>query len=412
MRSNFATYFLLGCFLFIATSLSAQSEKQKELEAQRQAILQEIKQINSLLFKTRKEEKSVLNQVEDLDQRISATENLIRVTNRQANLLTREINNNLTKIDNLRTELDELKEDYAAMIQKSYKSKSQQSRVMFLLSSESFLQAYKRLQYMKQYTKHRKQQGESIKQKTAELQQLNKDLVAQKNKKEALIVENQKTKRELAKEKKNQEALIASLKKDEGKFASQIREKQRKADAIDRQIEKLIREAIAKSNKASGTKNETTTRESTFALNAEAKELAANFTNNKGKLPWPINKGGVVVKHYGKHRHPQLPNVTTFNSGVEIATENGAKARAVFKGTVLEIQQLKGANKAVYIQHGDYITVYNNLATVTVKKGDNVGTKQEIGTVFNNPLSGKTTLKFLIYQNTKRMNPADWIFRM
>ena len=163
MRNNFITYFLFGCFLLVATTLSAQSEKQKELEEQRQAILQEIKQINSLLFKTRKEEKSVLTQVEDLEQRISATENLIRITNRQANLLTREINDNLTKIDNLRTELKELKEDYAAMINKSYKSKSQQSRVMFLLSSESFLQAYKRLQYMKQYAKHRKEQGESIK---------------------------------------------------------------------------------------------------------------------------------------------------------------------------------------------------------------------------------------------------------
>ena len=197
-----------------------------------------------------------------------------------------------------------------------------------------------------------------------------------------------------------------------GKFATQIREKQRKADAIDRQIEKLIRDAIAKSNEASGNKTTSTARESTFALNAEAKELAANFTSNKGKLPWPINKGGVVVKQYGKHRHPQLPNVTTFNSGVEIATEKGTQARSVFKGTVLEIQQLKGANKAVYIQHGDYITVYNNLATVSVKKGDKVDTKQALGTVFSNPVTGKTMLKFLIYQNTKRMNPADWIFRM
>jgi len=411
MRSNFATYLLLGCFLFLATSVSAQSEKQKELEAQRQSILQEIKQINSLLFKTRKEEKSVLTQVEDLDQRISATQNLIRITNRQANLLTREINDNLTKIDKLRTELTELKEDYAAMIRKSYKSKSQQSRVMFLLSSENFLQAYKRLQYMKQYAKHRKQQGESIKEKTAQLQQLNKDLITQKSKKEELIAQNRKTKNELAKEKKDQQALVASLKKDEGKFANQIREKQRKADAIDRQIEKLIRDAIAASNKASGNKTEST-RESTFALNAEAKELAANFTSNKGKLPWPITKGGVVVKQYGKHRHPQLPNVTTFNSGVEIATEKGAQARAIFKGVVLEIQQLKGANKAVYVQHGNYITVYNNLANVTVKKGDKVDTKQSLGTVFSNPATGKTTMKFLIYQNTNRMNPADWIYRM
>ncbi|WP_203294953.1 murein hydrolase activator EnvC family protein [Luteirhabdus pelagi] len=410
MKLSLKYRFLLVLALCGSMAVFGQSDKQKQLEEKRQALLQEIKQINSLLFKTRKQEKSVLTEVEDLDQRIKATENLIRVTNQQANLLTREINGNLNKIDQLRDELAELKKDYAAMIRKSYKSKSQQSRVMFLLSSESFLQAYKRLQYMKQYANHRKKQGESIQQKTEELRQLNEELLQQKSKKESLIAENRKTKTQLDQEKKNQQQLIASLKKDEGKFATQIRNKQKEADAIDRQIEALIRAAIAKSNEVTG--NTRSERTSTFALNAEAKELAANFTSNKGKLPWPITKGGVVIKSYGKQRHPQLPNVTTFNSGVEIATESGAQARAVFNGVVLEIQQLKGANKAVYIQHGDYITVYNNLTDILVKKGDKVTTKQALGTVVSNRTSGKTIVKFLIYKNTSRMNPADWIYQM
>ncbi|MCT8339419.1 peptidoglycan DD-metalloendopeptidase family protein [Flavobacteriaceae bacterium TK19130] len=410
MKLSLKYRFLLVLALCGSMAVFGQSDKQKQLEEKRQALLQEIKQINSLLFKTRKQEKSVLTEVEDLDQRIKATENLIRVTNQQANLLTREINGNLNKIDQLRDELAELKKDYAAMIRKSYKSKSQQSRVMFLLSSESFLQAYKRLQYMKQYANHRKKQGESIQQKTEELRQLNEELLQQKSKKESLIAENRKTKTQLDQEKKNQQQLIASLKKDEGKFATQIRNKQKEADAIDRQIEALIRAAIAKSNETTG--NTRSERTSTFALNAEAKELAANFTSNKGKLPWPITKGGVVIKSYGKQRHPQLPNVTTFNSGVEIATESGAQARAVFNGVVLEIQQLKGANKAVYIQHGDYITVYNNLTDILVKKGDKVTTKQALGTVVSNRTSGKTIVKFLIYKNTSRMNPADWIYQM
>jgi septal ring factor EnvC (AmiA/AmiB activator) len=401
------------CSLWLVSgSLLAQNDRQKELEEQRQAILQEIKQINNLLFKTKREEKSVLNQVEDLDQRIAATENLIRVTNRQANLLTREINDNLSRIDQLRDELTELKADYAEMIRKSYKSQSQQSRIMFLLSSESFLQAYKRLQYMKQYTEYRKKQGESIKEKTDTLQELNRDLLAQKAKKETLLAENRQTRNELAKQKKDQEALIASLKKDEGRYALQIRKKQQEADAIDRQIEKLIREAIAKANAEKKEATPAEKRSSTFALNAEAKELAANFTSNKGKLPWPITQGGVVVKRYGRQQHPQLPNVTTYNSGVEIATESGAQARAVFNGTVLEVQQLKGANKAVYVQHGDFISVYNNLATVSVKKGQNVSTKQALGTIFTNPSNQKTVLKFLIYQNTNRLNPEDWIYKM
>lgn len=391
--------------------VAAQSDKQKILEEKRQALIEEIKQINTLLFNTKREGKSVLTQVEDLNSRIYARQNLIRITNQQANLLTRKINDNLSKISQLRDELSELKEDYAKMITKSYKSKSQQNRIMFLLSSENFLQAYKRLQYINQYTKHRKKQGESIKKKTILLQTLNVDLIEQKKIKQVLIEENKIAKANLTKEKKDQEILIASLKRNEGRFTNQIQTKQREANKIDKQIETLIKEAIAASNKAKGKENSAKESSITFALTAESKLLSTSFTNNKGKLPWPVKKG-VVVKQYGKQQHPQLPNVTTFNSGVEIATESNAKARAVFNGVVLEIQQLKGANKAIYIQHGNYISIYNNMAKILVKKGDKVTIKQDLGTVFTNPSTGKTILKFLIYKNTIRMNPEDWVFNM
>jgi septal ring factor EnvC (AmiA/AmiB activator) len=424
MKNKLKYLLLAFCFLVCFSGFS-QTDKQKELEEKRQAILQEIQQINSLLFKTRGEKKSVLTEVEDLSQRIAARENLIRVTNQQANLLTREINDNLNKIDQLRDELKELKEDYAALIRRSYRSKSQQNRVMFLLSSDNFLQAYKRLQYMKQYAKHRKKQGESIKEKTALLQILNKNLIDQKSQKQALIEENKLAKIKLTEEKKDQEGLIASLKKDEGKFATQIRSKQKEAEAIDKQIDDLIRAAIAESNrraaeeakKAGTTTNTATTttvtpaKATTFALTPEAKALAANFTSNKGNLIWPVEKG-VVTESFGVHQHKQFPNVTTNNSGVDITTEPDASVRAVFDGEVMGIQEIKGANKAVMIRHGDYITVYRNLATVAVKKGDKVSTKQNIGTVYNNPTTGKTTLKFNIYKNGTKMNPADWIYRM
>jgi septal ring factor EnvC (AmiA/AmiB activator) len=411
MKKIFSYLFLVLC-LSASSALLAQVDKQKELEELRISILNEIKQINSLLFKTQGEKKSVLTQVEDLTQRITARENLIKVTNKQANLLTRNINDNLQKMNQYRKELKVLKEDYAAMIVKSYKSKSQQSRIMFLFSSENFLQAYKRLQYMKQYSKQRKKQGESIKEKTDLLQQLNKDLIEQKKQKEILITENEAEKTKLKSERKDHELLVASLKKDEGKFAAQIRKKQKEAAAIDRQIEDLIRAAIAKSNADSGNKSTVTkTTSASFALTPEAKVLAANFTSNKGKLVWPVEKG-VVTESYGTHQHPQFLNVTTNNNGVDITTEAGAKARAVFSGEVMQIQHIKGANQAIYIRHGDYITIYRNLATVSVKKGDKVSAKQEIGTIFNNPTTGKTTLKFYIYKNADKMNPADWIYKM
>lgn len=403
--------FLLLTFSGVSVVV-AQPDRQKELEEKRILILNEIKQINSLLFKTRGQKKSVLTEVEDISHRISARENLIKVTNQQANLLTRNINDNLQKMEQLRKELKELKVDYAAMISKSYKSKSQKSRIMFLFSAENFLQAYKRVQYMKQYAKQRKKQGESIQEKTTLLQQLNNDLIAQKKQKEQLITENQQAKTRLKEEKKDQEMLVSSLKKDEGKFTAQIRKKQREAAAIDKQIEDLIKAAIAKSNKESNvTKTDSKTKSATFALTPEAKVLAANFTSNKGKLIWPVEKG-VVTSSYGTHRHPQFPNVTTNNNGVDISTEANSKARAVFAGEVMQIQQIKGANQAVYVRHGDYITIYRNLATVSVKKGDKVKAKQEIGTIFNNPTTGKTTLKFYIYKNATKMNPADWVYRM
>lgn len=408
------TFLVIFFSLFLFTSVEAQVDKQKQLEEKRQALLNEIKQINNLLFATQKEEKSVLYQVEDLDSKINTRQNLIRVTNQQANLLSREINDNLGKIEHLRNELKELKEDYASMILKSYKSKSTQSRIMFVMSSENFLQAYKRFQYMKQYTKHRKLQGESIKDKTIVLQELNKDLLTQKKQKQALIEENKVAKTKLSAEKKDQEELIATLKKDEGKYSRQIKKKQREASKIDKEIEKLIRDAIAASNAAAAKKTgKTTTKTSskTFALTAEAKALAADFTNNKGKLPWPV-KNGVVVKRFGNTRHPQLPNVTTYCSGVEIATENNSKARTVFNGVVMEIQKIKGANNAIYIQHGNYITVYQNMVNVMVKKGDRVTTKQELGTVYTKSSTGKTILKFLVYKNTTKMNPASWVYRM
>ncbi|MCH9660475.1 MAG: peptidoglycan DD-metalloendopeptidase family protein [Bacteroidetes bacterium] len=409
MNKRISYIVLFFCFLLVAP-ITAQSKKQKRLEEQRQLLLKEIEKINSLLFKTRGEKKSVLAELEDLDQRIATRTNLIRITNQQANLLTREINDNLTTMDQLREELAVLKEDYGSMISKSYKSKSQQSRLMFLLSSENFLQAYKRAKYMKQYTKHRKQQGESIKSKSEELKELNTGLIQQRKDKESLIAKNKAEKKKLDTEKRSQGALVASLKKEEGKFAKQIRSKQRAADKLDREIERIIKAAIAASNKSSGSTKKVNKAE-TFVMTAEAKALANNFTSNKGKLPWPVEKG-VVVRRYGKKQHPQLPNVTTFSSGVEIATEKGAKARAVFSGEVFQIQQLKGANKAVYVRHGNYITIYNNLSNVSVTKGDRVTTKQEIGTVVTNHLTNKTVIKFLVYRDSNRLNPADWVYRM
>ncbi len=395
---------ILALFLFF-TSAKAQDNRES-LEKRRLELRREISRINELRISNQKKQRSVLGQVEDLNQQIRSTEDLIKVTNQQANLLTREINTNTAKIGRLRKELEELKEDYAKMIRRSYKSKSQQSRIMFLLSSKNFLQAYKRLQYMKQYTEYRKQQGEQIKANTVELQQLNSRLVKQKEEKEKLIAENRKTRAQLEENRKTQQALMATIKQREGQFASQIRQKQDEIDEIDRAIEKMIRESIAKSNEESGS-----SARDTYELTPAARALAADFANNKGKLPWPV-RSGVVSMKFGKQPHPVVRSVTVNNNGVRIDTDEGGKARAVFNGTVSEVQAVKGANKAVMVRHGDYITIYNNLEKVFVKRGDQVVTEQEIGEVATSRTNGKTTLHFLLYKNSEKMDPADWIYQM
>ena len=395
---------LVGLLLGGFQTAYAQKPTRKQLEERRASLIAEMQQLTRLRESNKKKEISLLTQVEDLDQQIKVRSDIIKVTNRQANLLTQEINENLNKMENLRDELKDLKDDYALMIQKSYKSKSGQSKIMFLLSSESFKQAYKRMQYMKQYTNYRKKQGEQIKERAALLQQVNADLIQQKKDKETLIAENRVAKKKLDKEKQSQDALVAEIRKKSNVYAAQIKKKQQQTDAIDRQIDKIIADAIAASNVKAG-KSKTSKK---FALTPAEESLASDFVSNKGRLIWPVERGR-VSRRFGTSRHPTLPNITLKNSGVDIETAPDEKVRVVFKGEVFAIQDVQGGNLAVYVRHGNYITVYYNLKKITVKKGDKVAFKQPIGEVARNAFSGKAILKFRVQNNNTKLNPGDWI---
>jgi septal ring factor EnvC (AmiA/AmiB activator) len=402
-RLNFVFLFLLANSL-----LFSQSNKQLELEERRQELRREIQQINELVSKNKSKEKSQLSLIEDLNYKISVRNNLIKVTNQQANLLTREIHVNQKKITTLRDELKVLKENYAAMIVKSHKSKNEQSRVMFLLSSSNFDQVYKRLQYMKQYADYQKEQGEMIKSKTAELQKINIDLLKQKENKQKLIAENKIAQKTLIIEQKQHESLMNTIKKDLNKYALQIKSKQREANKIDKEIDKIIAAAIANSSKVA---EKTTNTAGGLALTPEEKVLAANFVSNKGSLPWPVEKGLIKLR-YGKQRHPIVKTATIQSNGVRIATEKSAKVRAVFNGEVSAVIVIKNGNPTVLIQHGNYYTAYKNLAKVYVKKGDKVKTKQNIGEVFTNPSNGETVLSFSVFKERNTQNPSEWIYKM
>ena len=395
------------CFLIISVATSqSTSARQKALEEQKKRLQQEIKQINTILFSNIRKEKSVISKVEDLDLKISVRSQIVKVNNQQANLLTRQINVNQRDITNLRSELKNLKKDYANMIVKSYKSKSSQNRLMFLFSSADFLQAYKRIQYMKQYANFRKKQGEEISEKTQTIQNLNKTLLDQKSIKEALVAENKIVQTTLMKERKFQQNLIRSIKSKSRSLTSEIKQKQRQSASIDKEIERLIREAIAASNKLAGKASK-----NVFALTPEAKLLAKNFVANKGKLPWPVEKG-VVTQRFGTQPHPLVKTTMIKSNGVTIATNPKSKARAVFDGEVMAILSFKGSNPAVLIKHGNFITTYKNIAKVYVRKGEKVKSKQSIGEIFTHPQSGKTTLQFSVFNELKPQNPKNWIYKL
>lgn len=414
--------FIYIILLFLISTLSWSQLTQEQLEARKQKLQEEIQEKEMQLQSVRKKEKSVVKLLIIQGEKIGLKEKLINNTEKQKKLLTNNIYLNQLAINKLRRELEILKTDYAEMIVKSYKSRSEQSRAMFILSSENFLQAYKRAQYMKQYSSYRKMQGEEIKDKNNKLDQYNLKLGGQRKEKEQVIAEQEKQKQDLLQEKQEQIKIANSLKKDKKQITAEIKTKQKEARVIDRQVQRLIREAIAEANRKTAASRakanpKTTTATETKAveesvnivLTPEGQLISNNFKANKGRLPWPVERGAITLG-YGDVPHPVYKSLTIHNSGLEITTDAGASARAVFGGEVTRVIVISPINKAVCIQHGDFFTIYQNLGAVYVNAGDKVSTKQAIGKIRTNA-EGKTVIKFMISQNTTYTNPAGWLNR-
>jgi septal ring factor EnvC (AmiA/AmiB activator) len=393
--------------------LSSFSQTKNELEQQRKKLKKEIAQVNSLLFKEQKKEENVLEDLKDLNQKIDVRLRLILTINAEAKILAKEITKNKTKIAKLEKELLVLKADYARMIFKSYKSKSQQSRIMFLLSSKNFHQAYKRFEYMKQYTSFRKRQGEGIGFQTDLVKKMNDSLRFQKQVKDTLILAEKDQNKKIELDKKKKEKLISRIKSKERKYRKEIRNKIKAEKKVAEKIDKIIRDEIAKANRIANAKrknNSNVTKNNEFVLSPEAKALATKFELNKGKLPWPI-KEGLITRRFGKQPHPTFPGITINSTGLHMVTKRGKGAAAIFDGKILNILVTSEGRKNVLIQHGNYITSYNNLEKLYVRKGDNVKTGEIIGQIFTDKVSGKTKLIFVLYKNTTKLNPSSWILK-
>ncbi len=408
-------------FIFL-TSLAWSQQTQEELEQRKSKIQEEIQEKERMLQEVRGKEKSVGKLLQIQKEKIGLKEKLIYTTEKQTKLLSNDMYINQVQINKLKKDLVILKDDYAQMIVKSYKSRSQQSRAMFLLSSENFLQAYKRLQYMKQYSSYRKMQGDEIKDKTTKLADYNAKLSGQKTDKEKLLAEQEKQRADLEKEKQEQEKIANSLKKDKKQIVAEIKKKQQESRKIDAQIQKMIRDAIAEANrKAAAAKAKANPKTTTAAetkkieeslnivLTPEGQLISNNFKANKGSLNWPVEKGAITLG-YGDQPHPVYKTLIIHNSGVEITTDQGSNARAVFSGEVTKVIIMSPLAKLVCVQHGDFFTVYQNLGSVNVSAGDHVSAKQSLGKIRTNA-EGKTILKFTISQNATFVNPTQWLKR-
>jgi murein hydrolase activator len=369
-------------------------QTRKELEDQRKKTLEEITNVDNLLKQTEKQKNSGINQLKIVGNKLHLRENIISGIKQEIDLLTERIELNSIAIDLMEKDLVSMKRDYAKTIINSYKARKGNPEIGYILSAKDFNQGYKRLKYLQQITKFRHQQAELIIELRAQIEKSKIKLQEDLNNIYDLKKREEGQKSLLQIEQYKQKQLVSSLGTKEKQLQKELDEKKRIAQKIEAEINKLIEEENKKALKSE--------------LTPEMKLIGDNFAENKGRLPWPVEKG-VITSKFGLQQHPVLTYFTEDNIGIEITGSGKTKVRSVFKGQVMVVFAIPGANWGIIIRHGKYHTVYQNLVNVVVKQGDMVDLKQEIGEVFCDIDNGsKSVLKFMIFQE-KYLDPEIWI---
>ena len=406
-------FLLLG---LIISSMGYAQRSKESLEKEIKALQKDIATANKLLKETSKNKEVTLNQVSLMDKKIKNRQKLINVYNDQISLLEKNIEQGEKNIQNLNGELKKLREEYPKMVVFAYKNKSHYDQLEFLFAADDFNQALRRLRYIQQFSDARKTKMDQI---AASQKKLSDEVEAQRKNREeqlALLVEEKNQQEELIKEKGELNAQVAQLKKKENSIQQSIKEKQAQAKKFQKEVDKIIAEEIRKANERAAKEAKkakartTSTKPDKMALTPSEKVLSTSFSANKGKLPWPVERG-VVSSSYGKHASSVSSKVMVTNNGIDIATGENAQARSVFEGVVVSVVKPSASNIGVIIRHGDFFTVYSQLDEVYVNRGDKVKTKQAIGKVHTDRSEGKTELHFELRQGTETLNPAGWLVR-
>ena len=387
--------------LIVLISSSVSSQTKQDLENQKKQIQKDIKKIELKLKTNSKQKKLIVSNAEDINYKIKLQQNLINNINSQLNLILREIDRNENRLSDLKQRELILKDELSKMLLSAYKNKSNLNKLMFVFSSTSFQQAYKRIQYFKQYANFQSKTLSKIKINSNDIKNVIVVLDSQKTNKKLLIDENEEIKRDLSIEYTGLNNLIEEVNKNQKRYSAEIKQKQKLTREIDKKIQRLIEEALAKAKKKDGR----------FELTEEAKLISKNFNANKGKLPSPVIRGSVVLG-FGKQPHPIVKTTTIQSNGVRIRTSSDVEARTIFNGVVYSIIKSKNNTHTILIQHGNFFTVYKNLSDIYVKKGDKLKTKDSIGKIATDPLNGQTILSFSIFNNGVPQNPRFWIYKM
>lgn len=368
----------------------------KELQNKQKKLQQDIEQTNKMLNQTKKDEKATLNKLQLIGTNIKNQRQLIYALDNEIFALNAEMTALGATRDSLQTVLDGYKADYAEMVRQSHFAQLQQSPLLFLLSSDSFQQLARRARYLQEFAAFRQEQVRRIESTQAEIDTQNELLQANKHDKLTALDTRKREQENLKRDERKQQTMLNQLKSKEKDLNKQLKQQQKKAAELNKKIDEIVRQQAQKASKTTLTK--------------EQQLIAGGFEANKGRLPWPVDKG-MISGHFGKHQHPLHEHIIMDNKGIYIQTTAGTKARAVYKGEVTSCF-IVGGTYAVIVQHGNYRTVYSNLTSLNVKQGDHVETKQTLGTIFTDPAQDqKTELYFQIYKDMNIVNPELWITR-
>lgn len=394
--------------LFCVLSALAFPQNRKELEKKREALDKQIRTTTALIEQARKEQRVTQEQLALLESQIRAREQLITTMNGELRRIDGRIAEDEQMVTSLNTDLEALKEEYARMLLFAYRNRIAYDRLSYVFAAADFQQAFRRSRYLNQIAEGRKRQAALIDETREAIEARLVSLKEQRAEKDRLLGQQQSEKQRLAGDRNVRQSALTGLQKEEGR----LRETQRRQEQQRKELNAAIRKAIEAELKPKPGSGAAAGGKLDISLTPEAKELNADFEKNKGKLPWPVEKG-VITSGFGKQNHPVLPGIIIENNGVDITTEKGANVRAVFRGEVTSVIVMPGAGKAVIIGHGVYRSVYSNLREVSVTKGQKVDTKQVIGTVLTDDDGSKAHLEIwkVTPDGLVKVDPAHWLYR-